>query len=84
MIQLILMKAAFAMIHHPFFRRSFTAGLMRFKKLGTVPGPKTMAIHYSDTMENKKTLIAGLILNLGLLGLFIAYLVAALFAGIPS
>jgi hypothetical protein len=43
-----------------------------------------MAIHYSDTMENKKTLIAGLILNLGLLGLFIAYLVAALFAGIPS
>jgi hypothetical protein len=35
-------------------------------------------------MENRKTLIGGFILNLGLLGLFIAYLVAALLAGMPS
>jgi hypothetical protein len=35
-------------------------------------------------MENRKTLIAGLILNLGLLALFIVYLVAALLAGTPS
>jgi hypothetical protein len=35
-------------------------------------------------MESRNTLIGGLILNLGLLGLFIAYLVAALFAGTPA
>jgi hypothetical protein len=41
-------------------------------------------MHYSGTMENRKTLIAALILNLGLLGLFIAFLIAALFPGTPA
>ena len=35
-------------------------------------------------MENRKTLIGALILNLGLLGLFIAYLLATLVAGTPA
>ncbi len=81
----IFTTAASLIAHYPFLGLILRASeLHTFKKLGTMPGHKTESLDYSGIMENRKTLIAGLILNLGLLALFIAYLVAALVAGTPA